>query len=84
MCKRFICIITKECIGVCGKMNISNEGRAKSLERRRQTAAKRRVKAIEMFEEGQSIAKIARYFGVSPRTISRDLEVNSEPDNTEA
>ena len=55
-------------------MNITDEGRAKGHETRRQTAKRRRVKVKEMFEEGRSIAQIARHFKVNPRTISKDLK----------
>ena len=55
-------------------MNITDEGRKRGHETRRQTAKKRRAKAKEMFNEGRSIAQIARHLEVHPRTISNDLK----------
>ena len=55
-------------------MNITDKDREKALETRHMVRDNRRVKVKEMFEEGRSIAQIARYFGVNPRTISKDLK----------
>ena len=55
-------------------MNITDKGREKALETKRMIRDNRRVKVKQMLQEGQSITKIARHFGVSPRTISNDLK----------
>ena len=51
-----------------------SKGGKVSAQRRRETANKRALNAKKMADEGMSIGKIAKHFGVTPQTINNDLK----------
>ena len=57
---------------------LREKGRKLSAKRRQATAQKRAIEAKKMADMGMAVGKIAKQFGVTPRTISNDLKRVSE------